>query len=138
MLPLTLCCHPADSSHLLPQVDIAATLGTLNVVADVDGVKVRGDGETRMSLSSARLPNLNRQLQFVTYTNTLFHPSTADTGEPAGPRFCGTVPRPIGSTEADSVPPFSAASVRGPPRHVQHQDPSRLNSQTVQHRTNRR
>lgn len=67
-------------------MDIAAALGTLNVVADVDGVKVRGDGETRMSLSSARLPNLNRQLQFVTYTNTLFHPSTADTGEPAGPR----------------------------------------------------
>lgn len=33
-----------------------------------------------MSLSSGRLPNLNRQLQFVTYTNTLFHPSTADTG----------------------------------------------------------
>uniref|UniRef100_H3DAS0 Beta-1,4 N-acetylgalactosaminyltransferase n=1 Tax=Tetraodon nigroviridis TaxID=99883 RepID=H3DAS0_TETNG len=63
----------------LYQVDLAATLGTLNVAADVDGVTVRGDGEMRMSLSSARLPSLNRQLQFVTYTNTLFHPSTADT-----------------------------------------------------------
>lgn len=63
-----------------PQVDIAATLGTLNVAAEVDGVTVKGDGEMRMSLTSGRLANLNRQLQFVTYTNTLFHPSTADTG----------------------------------------------------------
>nr|XP_057911244.1 beta-1,4 N-acetylgalactosaminyltransferase 1 isoform X3 [Doryrhamphus excisus] len=31
-----------------------------------------------MSLSSDVLTNLNRQLQFVTYTNTIFHPSTAD------------------------------------------------------------
>lgn len=68
-------------------MDLAATLGTLNVAADVDGVQVSGDGGMRMTLSSARLPNLNRQLQFVTYTNTLFHPSTADTGEPAGGRF---------------------------------------------------
>lgn len=50
------------------------------MAAEVDGVKVKGDGEMRMTLSSGRLPNLNRQLQFVTYTNTLFHPSTADTG----------------------------------------------------------
>lgn len=57
------------------------------MAADVDGVKVRGDGEMRMTLSSAGLPSLNRQLQFVTYTNTLFHPSTADTGEPAGARL---------------------------------------------------
>lgn len=51
------------------------------MAADVDGVKMKGDGEMHMSLSSSLLPNLNRQLQFVTYTNTLFHPSTADTGE---------------------------------------------------------
>lgn len=72
---------PSPPPHHHLQVDLAATLGTLNVAADVDGVKVSGDGEMRMTLSSARLPNLNRQLQFVTYTNTLFHPSTADTGE---------------------------------------------------------
>lgn len=58
-------------------------MGTLNVAAEVDGVTVRGDGEMLMTLSSGRLPSLNRQLQFVTYTNTLFHPSTADTGERA-------------------------------------------------------
>uniref|UniRef100_A0A3P8TD73 Beta-1,4 N-acetylgalactosaminyltransferase n=1 Tax=Amphiprion percula TaxID=161767 RepID=A0A3P8TD73_AMPPE len=61
------------------QINITATLGTLNVAAEVDGVKIKGDGEMHMSLSSSLLPNLNRQLQFVTYTNTLFHPSTADT-----------------------------------------------------------
>uniref|UniRef100_A0A3Q3XSH2 Beta-1,4 N-acetylgalactosaminyltransferase n=1 Tax=Mola mola TaxID=94237 RepID=A0A3Q3XSH2_MOLML len=60
-------------------VNITATLGTLNVAAEVDGVKVKGDGEMHMALSSSLLPNLNRQLQFVTYTNTLFHPNTADT-----------------------------------------------------------
>lgn len=63
------------------QVNVSATLGTLNVAAEVDGVKIKGDGEMHMTLSSSLLPNLNRQLQFVTYTNTLFHPSTADTGE---------------------------------------------------------
>lgn len=63
------------------QINIIVTLGTLNVAAEVDGVKIEGDGEMNMTLSSALLSNLNRQLQFVTYTNTLFHPSTADTGE---------------------------------------------------------
>ncbi|XP_076012925.1 beta-1,4 N-acetylgalactosaminyltransferase 1 [Genypterus blacodes] len=60
-------------------LNITATLGTLNVGAEVEGVKVKGDGEMHMILTSSLLPNLNRQLQFVTYTNTLFHPSTADT-----------------------------------------------------------
>jgi len=73
-------CH-AEISSILLQINITATLGTLNVAAGVDGVKMKGDGEMRMTLSSSLLPNLNRQLQFVTYTNTLFHPSTADTGE---------------------------------------------------------
>ncbi|CAG5981741.1 unnamed protein product [Menidia menidia] len=67
--------HPRDSYS----VNISVTLGTLNVAAEVDGVKIRGDGEMHMTLMSSLLPNLNRQLQFVTYTNTLFHPSTADT-----------------------------------------------------------
>lgn len=65
------------------QINITATLGTLNVAAEVDEVKIKGDGEMHMTLSSRLLPNMNRQLQFVTYTNTLFHPSTADTGEPS-------------------------------------------------------
>lgn len=54
------------------------------MAAQVDGVRIKGDGEMHMSLSSRLLPNLNRQLQFVTYSNTLFHPSTADTGENTG------------------------------------------------------
>lgn len=59
-------------------INVTTTLGTLNVAAEVDGVKIKGDGEMHMTLSSSLLPNLNRQLQFVTYTNTLFHPSTVD------------------------------------------------------------
>uniref|UniRef100_A0A8C6LJR4 Beta-1,4 N-acetylgalactosaminyltransferase n=1 Tax=Nothobranchius furzeri TaxID=105023 RepID=A0A8C6LJR4_NOTFU len=64
---------------ILLQLNITATLGVLNVAAEVEEVKINGDGEMHMTLSSTLLPNLNRQLQFVTYTNTLFHPSTADT-----------------------------------------------------------
>ncbi|TRZ02518.1 hypothetical protein DNTS_026573 [Danionella cerebrum] len=60
-------------------LNFSATLGTFNVAAEVEGVKIRGDGEGHMSLSSSLLSSLNRQLQFITYTNTLFHPSTADT-----------------------------------------------------------
>ncbi|XP_061544704.1 beta-1,4 N-acetylgalactosaminyltransferase 1 [Phycodurus eques] len=60
-------------------INLTATLGTLNVAAEVDGVKIQGDGEMCMTLSSTLLTKLNRQLQFVTYTNTLFHPNTADT-----------------------------------------------------------
>lgn len=60
-------------------VNLTATLGTFDVAANVDGVSIRGVEEMHMTLSSKVLPNLNRQLQFVTYTNTLFHPKTADT-----------------------------------------------------------
>uniref|UniRef100_A0AAY4EJT3 Beta-1,4 N-acetylgalactosaminyltransferase n=1 Tax=Denticeps clupeoides TaxID=299321 RepID=A0AAY4EJT3_9TELE len=60
-------------------VNLTATLGTFDIAAMVDNVSVRGDGETHMTLSSRLLASLNRQLQFVTYTNTLFHPNTVDT-----------------------------------------------------------
>lgn len=82
---LAFCFTYALSTSL--QINITATLGTLNVAAEVDGVKIKGEGEMHMTLSSSFQPNLNRQLQFVTYTNTLFHPSTADTGE-ASDRAC--------------------------------------------------
>ncbi|KAM9115262.1 beta-1,4 N-acetylgalactosaminyltransferase 1 isoform 1-T1 [Pangshura tecta] len=68
----------AASSELY-KVTLTATLGTFDVAAVVEGVKVEGEGETRLSLSATQLDHLNRQLQFVTYTNTLFHPNTADT-----------------------------------------------------------
>ncbi|XP_043362509.1 beta-1,4 N-acetylgalactosaminyltransferase 1 isoform X3 [Dermochelys coriacea] len=67
------------ASRKLYEVTLTATLGTFDVAAVVEGVKAQGEGETRLSLSSDQLDNLNRQLQFVTYTNTLFHPNTADT-----------------------------------------------------------
>ncbi|KAI4826451.1 hypothetical protein KUCAC02_029898 [Chaenocephalus aceratus] len=74
--------HPRLGLTRLPRdhysINFTAMLGTLNVAAEVDGVKIKGDSEMHMTLSSSLLPNLNRQLQFVTYTNTLFNPSTAD------------------------------------------------------------
>lgn len=60
---------------------MTATLGTFDVAATVDKVSVEGEGEKHMILSSPLLSALNRQLQFVTYTNTVFHPKTADTGK---------------------------------------------------------
>ncbi|XP_065510279.1 beta-1,4 N-acetylgalactosaminyltransferase 1 isoform X1 [Caloenas nicobarica] len=60
------------------EVNLTATLGTLAVAGVVEGVALRGEGQPRLSLAAARLDHLNRQLQFVTYTNTLFHPDTAD------------------------------------------------------------
>ncbi|XP_072223666.1 beta-1,4 N-acetylgalactosaminyltransferase 1a [Leuresthes tenuis] len=59
-------------------VNLTATLGTFDVAATVDRVSIKGEGEKDMTLSSPRLSALNRQLQFVTYTNIVFHPKTAD------------------------------------------------------------
>ena len=58
-----------------------AALGTFDVAATVDKVSLEGVGENHMILSSPLLSALNRQLQLVTYTNTVFHPKTADTGK---------------------------------------------------------
>ncbi|XP_031139620.1 beta-1,4 N-acetylgalactosaminyltransferase 1a [Sander lucioperca] len=63
------------SSHM---VYLTASLGTFDVAATVDGVSVKGEGEKHIILSSPLLSTLNKQLQFVTYTNTVFHPMTAD------------------------------------------------------------
>ncbi|XP_076132243.1 beta-1,4 N-acetylgalactosaminyltransferase 1a isoform X1 [Alosa pseudoharengus] len=60
-------------------VNLTATMGTFDIAAFVDEVTIKGEGEMQMALSSRYLSALNRQLQFVTYTNTLFHPNTADT-----------------------------------------------------------
>ncbi|XP_051865499.1 beta-1,4 N-acetylgalactosaminyltransferase 1-like isoform X2 [Pristis pectinata] len=68
----------AKSQHLFV-VNLTATLGTFDVAAEVDEVKIEGVGQMHLSLSSSRVDNLNRQLQFVTYTNTVFNPNTADT-----------------------------------------------------------
>ncbi|NXN06392.1 B4GN1 acetylgalactosaminyltransferase, partial [Indicator maculatus] len=61
-----------------PQVNLTASLGTLGVAAVVEGVELRGEGQRQLALGAPRLDHLNRQLQFVTYTNTEFHPDTAD------------------------------------------------------------
>ncbi|XP_075757859.1 beta-1,4 N-acetylgalactosaminyltransferase 1 isoform X2 [Pelodiscus sinensis] len=67
------------ATQKLYRVTLTASLGTFDVAAVVEGVTAQGEGDSRLSLSGARLDNLNRQLQFVTYTNTLFHPDSADT-----------------------------------------------------------
>ncbi|KAM6468793.1 beta-1,4 N-acetylgalactosaminyltransferase 1 isoform 2-T2 [Liasis olivaceus] len=61
------------------RVNLTATMGTFHVAAEVEGIRVEGEGGMHLSLSGSQLDNLNRQMQFVTYTNTLFHPNTADT-----------------------------------------------------------
>ncbi|XP_072104758.1 beta-1,4 N-acetylgalactosaminyltransferase 1-like isoform X2 [Mobula birostris] len=67
-------------SQRLFVVNLTATLGTFDVAAEVDDVTIEGVGQMHLSLSSSQVDNLNRQLQFVTYTNTVFNPNTADTG----------------------------------------------------------
>ncbi|XP_053145341.1 beta-1,4 N-acetylgalactosaminyltransferase 1 isoform X1 [Hemicordylus capensis] len=66
------------ADRTLYRVNLTATMGTFDVAAEVDGVKVEGEGEMHLIMSGSQLDNLNRQMQFVTYTNTLFHPNTAD------------------------------------------------------------
>ncbi|XP_063149972.1 beta-1,4 N-acetylgalactosaminyltransferase 1 isoform X2 [Candoia aspera] len=61
------------------RVNLTATMGTFDVAAEVEGVRIEGEGGMHLSLSGSQLDNLNRQMQFVTYTSTLFHPNTADT-----------------------------------------------------------
>ncbi|XP_036389167.1 beta-1,4 N-acetylgalactosaminyltransferase 1a [Megalops cyprinoides] len=68
-----------EAPRKLHLVNLTATMGTFDVSAEVEGVKVTSEGSMHITLSSSLLPNLNRQLQFVAYTNTLFHPNTADT-----------------------------------------------------------
>ncbi|XP_068182095.1 beta-1,4 N-acetylgalactosaminyltransferase 1a [Antennarius striatus] len=68
-----------EEARLNHMVYVKATLGTFDIAATVDSVSVKGVGENYMTLSSPLLSALNRQLQFVTYTNTVFHPKTADT-----------------------------------------------------------
>lgn len=67
--------HKSKSLH---SVNLTAIMGTFDVAAVVNQVRVKGEGTMHMELSSRALPALNRQLQFITYTNTIFHPNTAD------------------------------------------------------------
>ncbi|KAM8829610.1 LOW QUALITY PROTEIN: beta-1,4 N-acetylgalactosaminyltransferase 1a [Synchiropus picturatus] len=60
-------------------VSLTASLGTFDVAATVDGVSLDGLGQKSITVSSSSQEALNRQLQFVAYTNTQFHPRTADT-----------------------------------------------------------
>ncbi|KAK3519130.1 hypothetical protein QTP70_018843 [Hemibagrus guttatus] len=65
-------------SQRVYRVNLTASMGTFDVAAMVDEVTISGEGKMQMILSSPLLPALNRQLEFITYTNTIFHPNTAD------------------------------------------------------------
>ncbi|XP_077185275.1 beta-1,4 N-acetylgalactosaminyltransferase 1 isoform X3 [Paroedura picta] len=67
------------ADRALYRINLSATMGTFDVAAEVEGVKMEGEGEMHLTLSGPHLDNINRQMQFITYTNTLFHPNTADT-----------------------------------------------------------
>ncbi|KAI5095604.1 beta-1,4 N-acetylgalactosaminyltransferase 1, partial [Silurus meridionalis] len=71
-------------------VNLTASMGTFNVASLVDDVNINGKGKMHMSLSSPVLSALNRQLQFVTYTNKIFHPNTADIVQLRTGRFQAT------------------------------------------------
>ncbi|XP_053311750.1 beta-1,4 N-acetylgalactosaminyltransferase 1 isoform X2 [Spea bombifrons] len=68
-----------DTLRKVYKVSLSSTIGTFDTVAEVEGVTVKGIGEKHITLSSPHMDNLNRQLQLITYTNTAFHPNTADT-----------------------------------------------------------
>ncbi|XP_069826446.1 beta-1,4 N-acetylgalactosaminyltransferase 1 isoform X2 [Dendropsophus ebraccatus] len=61
------------------EVSLSCTMGTFDVAAEVDSVTIKGTGGKQITLSSILLDNMNRQLQLISYTNTMFHPNTADT-----------------------------------------------------------
>ncbi|KAG9269748.1 beta-1,4 N-acetylgalactosaminyltransferase 1-like [Astyanax mexicanus] len=67
-----------QKSKSLYSVNLTAIMGTFDVSGVVNSVRVRGEGSSHIEISSRALPALNRQLQFITYTNTIFHPNTAD------------------------------------------------------------
>uniref|UniRef100_A0A3B4AJN3 Beta-1,4 N-acetylgalactosaminyltransferase n=1 Tax=Periophthalmus magnuspinnatus TaxID=409849 RepID=A0A3B4AJN3_9GOBI len=68
---------------ILPGSDhsLNTALGTFDVAAIVEGVSLKGENENHMTLSSPNLSTLNKQLSLVTYTNTVFHPRTAENVE---------------------------------------------------------
>ncbi|XP_019635897.1 PREDICTED: beta-1,4 N-acetylgalactosaminyltransferase 1-like [Branchiostoma belcheri] len=73
-------------------VEFVARLGVLATLADVPGVAVDGAGTTYLTISAGKLTHLNRQLQFIVYTNTYFDPDTVDYVEYRYGGFVGIIP----------------------------------------------
>ncbi|XP_078449399.1 beta-1,4 N-acetylgalactosaminyltransferase 1-like isoform X1 [Lampetra fluviatilis] len=68
--------HNGDKE--MKKVTLSAKLGVLDTMAEVGEVMAEGLGESRLSLSSSHLENLNLQLRTVTYTNTVYQPGTSE------------------------------------------------------------
>ncbi|XP_066277568.1 beta-1,4 N-acetylgalactosaminyltransferase 1-like [Branchiostoma lanceolatum] len=73
-------------------IQLNAQLGVLTTLADIPSVIVEGGGTKHLSISSGSLDHLNRQLQFLAYTNTDFDPDTVDYADIRYIYFQGTIP----------------------------------------------
>ncbi|XP_017714380.1 PREDICTED: beta-1,4 N-acetylgalactosaminyltransferase 1 isoform X3 [Rhinopithecus bieti] len=69
----------AVSGQEVYQVNLTASLGTWDVVGEVTGVTLTGEGQADLTLVSPGLDQLNRQLQLVTYSSRSYQTNTADT-----------------------------------------------------------
>ncbi|KAL4839982.1 hypothetical protein H8958_012986 [Nasalis larvatus] len=69
----------AASGQEVYQVNLTASLGTWDVVGEVTGVTLTGEGQADLTLVSPGLDQLNRQLQLVTYSSRSYQTNTADT-----------------------------------------------------------
>ncbi|XP_066301856.1 beta-1,4 N-acetylgalactosaminyltransferase 1-like isoform X1 [Branchiostoma lanceolatum] len=84
--------HVPNDKGTSVTVEFIARLGVLATLADVPGVAVEGEGTTYLSVSADNLTHLNRQLQFIVYTNTYFDPDTVDYVEYRYAGFVGVIP----------------------------------------------
>ncbi|XP_037397293.1 beta-1,4 N-acetylgalactosaminyltransferase 1a isoform X2 [Pygocentrus nattereri] len=66
-----------DVSRSLYSVSLTASMGNFDLATVVDEVRMSAD-KMHMNLSSNLQSALNRQLRFITYTNTIFHPDATD------------------------------------------------------------
>ncbi|XP_078588450.1 beta-1,4 N-acetylgalactosaminyltransferase 1-like isoform X1 [Branchiostoma floridae x Branchiostoma japonicum] len=73
-------------------IQLHAQLGVLTTLADIPSVTVEGEGTKHLTISSGSLDHLNRQLQFLVYTNTDFDPDTVDYADIRYAYFQGTIP----------------------------------------------
>ncbi|KAL4670218.1 hypothetical protein H8957_010739 [Semnopithecus entellus] len=69
----------AASGQEVYQINLTASLGTWDVVGEVTGVTLTGEGQADLTLVSPGLDQLNRQLQLVTYSSRSYQTNTADT-----------------------------------------------------------
>ncbi|XP_033933689.2 beta-1,4 N-acetylgalactosaminyltransferase 2-like, partial [Pseudochaenichthys georgianus] len=68
--------HAAQRSNYT--VSLKVSKGVLSTVTPAEGAKVRGNGESRLTVESSSLEALNELLADVSYTSTFYHIHTGD------------------------------------------------------------